>query len=68
MTFAVWAAKAFDGRGNYSMGLEDVTIFTEVNPDKLKYTIGMSIAIVTTAATNEEGLELLTMLGMPFEK
>jgi len=62
------AAKAFDGRGNYSMGLEDLTIFTEVNPDKLKYTIGMSIAIVTTAATNEEGLELLTMLGMPFEK
>lgn len=60
--------KSFDGRGNYSLGVEDVTIFTEVNPDKLKYTIGMNVAIVTTAQTNEEGLELLTLLGMPFEK
>jgi large subunit ribosomal protein L5 len=57
---------AFDGSGNYSLGLPDQTIFTEVNLDKMKHNIGMNVTVVTTAATNEEGLELLTMLGMPF--
>jgi large subunit ribosomal protein L5 len=57
---------AFDGSGNYSLGLPDQTIFTEVNLDKMKHNIGMNVTVVTTAANNEEGLELLTMLGMPF--
>ncbi len=60
--------KSFDGFGNYSFGLADQTVFTEVNLDKMKHTIGMNITIVTTAKTNEEGLELLTMLGMPFSQ
>jgi large subunit ribosomal protein L5 len=58
--------KAFDGAGNYSMGIADQTIFSEVDLDKMKHTIGMNITIVTTARTNEEGLALLTLLGMPF--
>lgn len=58
--------KAFDGFGNYSMGITDHTIFTEVNPDKFKHTIGMNVTIVTSAKTNEEGLELLTLFQMPF--
>ena len=60
--------KSFDGRGNFSMGITDQTIFTEVNLDKMKHTIGMNINIVTTASTNAEGLELLTLLGVPFKK
>jgi len=58
--------KAFDGSGNYSMGVNDQSIFSEVDLDKMKHTIGMNITIVTTARTNEEGLALLTLLGMPF--
>lgn len=60
--------KAFDGRGNYSLGLNDQTIFTEVNLDKMKHTIGFNIAIVTTAKSNEEAFELLSKLGMPFAR
>lgn len=62
------SAKAFDGFGNYSMGLQDQTIFTEVNLDKIKHTIGMNIAIVTTAKSNGEAFDLLQLLGMPFAK
>jgi large subunit ribosomal protein L5 len=58
--------KAFDGHGNYSMGVSDQTIFTEVNLDKMKHTVGFDVIIVTTAKSNEEGLELLTLLGVPF--
>lgn len=58
--------RSFDGRGNFSMGITDQTIFTEVNLDKMKHTIGMNIAIVTTAKSNKEGFELLSMLGIPF--
>lgn len=58
--------KAFDGKGNYSLGLNDQTIFTEVNLDKMKHTIGFNVTVVTSAKTNEEGLELLTLLGVPF--
>ncbi len=60
--------KAFDGRGNYSMGITEQSIFTEVNLDKMKHTIGMNIAICTTAESNEECYDLLEMMGMPFAK
>ena len=58
--------KSFDGQGNYSLGITDQTIFTEVNLDKMKHTIGMNVTIVTTATTDEEGYDLLKMLGVPF--
>ena len=60
--------KSFDGRGNFSMGISEQNIFTEVDLDKMKHTIGMHINIVTTANTNDEGLELLTLMGVPFRK
>ena len=59
--------KSFDGRGNYSMGISDQSIFTEINLDKMKHTIGMNITIVTTAKTDKESFELLAMLGIPFK-
>lgn len=62
------SAKAFDGQGNYSMGIDDQSIFTEVNLDKMKHIIGMNIAIITTADSNEECYDLLQMMGMPFTK
>jgi large subunit ribosomal protein L5 len=62
------SSKAFDGFGNYSVGLTDQTIFTEIDLDKMKHTIGMNITIVTTAKTNDEAFELLTLMGMPFKK
>lgn len=58
--------KAFDGAGNYSLGLDDQTVFTEIDLDKVKHTIGMNITIVTTARTDEEAKDLLALLGMPF--
>ena len=58
--------KGFDGRGNYTMGIKEQIIFPEVNYDKIDKIKGMSITIVTTARTDEEGLELLRLLGMPF--
>ena len=60
--------KAFDGRGNYNLGIIDQSIFTEVNLDKMKHTIGMNVTIVTSANTNAEGVDLLTRLGFPFAK
>ena len=58
--------RAFDGRGNYSLGIADQTIFPEIEMDKIKRTQGMDITIVTTAKTNEEALDLLKAMGMPF--
>ena len=58
--------RAFDGRGNYSLGLEDQTIFPEIDLDKIKRHQGMDVTIVTTAATNEEAFDLLKLMGMPF--
>ncbi|MDX1951412.1 MAG: 50S ribosomal protein L5 [Verrucomicrobiota bacterium] len=58
--------RAFDGRGNYSLGISDQTIFPEIELDKIKRQQGMDITIVTTAQTNEEALELLKLMGMPF--
>lgn len=58
--------RKFDGRGNYSLGVSDQTIFPEIELDKIKRTQGMDITIVTSAPTNEEALELLKLMGMPF--
>ena len=58
--------KSFDGVGNYNFGLTDQSVFTEIDLDKIKHTIGMNITIVTTAKTDDEARDLLTLLGMPF--
>jgi len=58
--------KGFDGRGNYTLGVKEQIIFPEINYDKIDKIRGMNITIVTTARTDEEGLELLRLLGMPF--
>ena len=58
--------RSFDGRGNYSLGISDQAIFPEIELDKVKRTQGMDITIVTTAKTNDEALDLLTRMGMPF--
>ena len=58
--------RSFDGRGNYSLGIGDQTIFPEIELDKIKRQQGMDITIVTSARTNEEALDLLKLLGMPF--
>lgn len=60
--------KAFDGRGNYTLGLKEQLIFPEIEYDKVDAIRGMDIVIVTTAQTDEEGRELLTQLGAPFAK
>jgi large subunit ribosomal protein L5 len=62
------SSKAFDGRGNYSMGLSEQLVFAELNPDKFTRPQGMNISFVTTARTNEEGRALLEMFGMPFRQ
>jgi len=60
--------KAFDGKGNYSLGIDDQLIFPEINPDKVKRTQGMNVAIVTTADNDDAGKALLREFGMPFSK
>lgn len=62
------STKAFDGRGNYTLGLKEQLIFPEIEYDKVDKTRGMDIVIVTTAKTDEESRELLAQLGMPFAK
>jgi len=62
------STKAFDGRGNYTLGLKEQLIFPEVEYDKVDKVRGMDIVIVTTARTDEECKQLLTELGMPFQK
>jgi large subunit ribosomal protein L5 len=59
---------AFDGRGNYTLGVKEQLIFPEINFDKVKKVRGMDIVIVTTAQTDEEGRTLLSLMGMPFKK
>jgi large subunit ribosomal protein L5 len=58
--------RAFDGRGNYTLGVKDQTIFPEIELDKVKRNLGMDITIVTTARKNDEAKELLALFGMPF--
>ena len=60
--------KAFDGRGNYTLGIKEQLIFPEIEYDKVVKVRGMDIVFVTTAKTNEEALALLTGFGMPFRK
>jgi large subunit ribosomal protein L5 len=60
--------KAFDGRGNYTLGVKEQLIFPEIDYDKVTKVRGMDIVVVTTANTDEEARELLTLLGMPFQK
>lgn len=60
--------KAFDGRGNYTLGVKEQLIFPEIDYDKVSKVRGMDIVVVTTANTDEEARELLTLLGMPFQK
>ncbi|WP_082882481.1 50S ribosomal protein L5 [Paenibacillus swuensis] len=62
------SAKAFDGRGNYTLGLKEQLIFPEIEYDKVDKVRGMDIVIVTTAKTDEEARELLIQMGMPFTK
>ncbi|MGQ9508604.1 MAG: 50S ribosomal protein L5 [Thermodesulfobacteriota bacterium] len=60
------SGKSFDGRGNYALGLREQLIFPEIHYDKIDKVKGMNIVIVTTGKTDEEGKELLRLLGMPF--
>lgn len=57
---------AFDGQGNYSMGMQEQTVFPEINPDKVKKVHGMDITFVTSAQSDAEARELLRLMGMPF--
>jgi large subunit ribosomal protein L5 len=61
------SAKAFDGRGNYSLGVKEHIIFPEIEYDKIDRIKGLNISVVTSAKTDEEGQELLRLLGMPFK-
>ena len=61
------SSKAFDGRGNYSLGIKEHIIFPEIEYDKIDKIKGLNISIVTTARTDEEGKQLLGLLGMPFK-
>jgi large subunit ribosomal protein L5 len=62
------SSRSFDGRGSYSLGLTEQSLFPEINPDQVKRVQGMDIAIVTSATTNEAARELLSRLGVPFAK
>ncbi|BAH41210.1 MULTISPECIES: 50S ribosomal protein L5 [Bacillales] len=62
------SSKAFDGRGNYTLGLKEQLIFPEIEYDKIDKVRGMDIVVVTSAKTDEEARELLTQMGMPFRK
>ncbi len=66
--FRGMSPKSFDGRGNYSMGIKEQTVFPEIEYDKIKNIRGLNITIGTTAKTDEEGRELLRFLGFPFKK
>ena len=60
------SSKAFDGSGNYSLGVREHIIFPEIDYDKIEKMKGLNISVVTTARTDEEGKELLRLMGMPF--
>ena len=62
------SSKAFDGRGNYTLGIREQLIFPEIDFDQVNRVRGLDIVVVTTAQNDEEGRELLTLLGMPFDK
>ena len=60
--------KSFDGRGNYSMGLQEQSVFPEIDPGRIDNVQGMNITFVTTAQTDDEGREMLRLFGMPFRE
>ncbi len=62
------SSKSFDGRGNYTLGLKEQSLFPEISYDEIDTVLGMNISIITTAKTDEEGRALLRYLGMPFKK
>ena len=62
------SAEAFDGRGNYTLGLREQLVFPEIDYDKVDKVRGMEVSFVTTARTDEEGRRLLALMGMPFKK
>ncbi len=62
------SSKSFDGRGNYTLGLKEQTLFPEISYDEVDAVFGMNISIITTAKTDEEARALLAELGMPFKK
>lgn len=62
------ARRGFDGRGNFTLGIKEQTIFVEIDIDKVAHTFGMDISFVTSANTDEEGRALLETLGLPFRK
>ncbi len=62
------SSKAFDGRGNYTLGIREQIIFPEIDLDKIDKVKGLNVTIVTTAKTDEQGRALLTRMGMPFRK
>ncbi len=66
--FRGMSPRSFDGRGNYSMGVDEQTVFPEVDPDKMEFVLGMDITIVTSAESDEEGKALLEGLGFPFRE
>ena len=59
--------KKLDGSGNYNVGISDVSVFTEIDPDKLKYPLGLNITVVTSAKSDDAARDLLTMMEIPFE-
>ena len=61
------SAKGFDGNGNYTMGIKEVTVFPEVNPDNINHNHGLQITIVTTAKNDKEGYALLKAMGFPLQ-
>jgi large subunit ribosomal protein L5 len=62
------SARHFDGRGNFSLGIADQTVFPEIELDKIKRQQGMDVTIVTSAQTNDEAYDLLKLMGMPFSE
>jgi large subunit ribosomal protein L5 len=60
--------KSFDGRGNYSLGLAEQSVFPEINPAKVEFQQGVNIAFITTANTDEEAMRMLSLFGMPFRE
>ena len=62
------SSKAFDGHGNYTLGIKEQIIFPEIDYDKIEKIKGLNVTVVTTANTDEEGRELLRLMGMPFKK
>ena len=66
--FRGMSRRSLDGRGNYSMGIDEQTVFPEVEVDKVEFVLGMDITIVTSAKTDEEGMALLEGFGFPFRE